>query len=135
MLVRMIESPKANEKTKVTRMRCYIQKDPTKIGWVTVAGNKGTVFLERAQRFQVTLQDVPLSREPELDSEAVRQLVKGELIEVLEWDFPDITPMNRLKCRATTDDAIGWVSLATNKGAPFFEACDFKIDCHSLKVY
>mmetsp|Transcript_44541 Transcript_44541/g.83579 ORF Transcript_44541/g.83579 Transcript_44541/m.83579 type:complete len:782 (-) Transcript_44541:119-2464(-) len=119
-----LEAPKLAEDSKLTRVKCRSLKDD-KEGWVTLAGNKGSVFLEGVGHFLTCTKETPLTEELSvLSSKTVRKTAKGEHFQVLEFDKKDASVnLMRMKVLAMRDKIVGWVTIASSEGAKFFEPC------------
>jgi len=112
------EEPQEEEKTKVMRVRCKVVKDGTE-GYVSICGNQGTQFLEEGGDIFKVLQPVDLT--PGLAQAAevapVRGLREGELLQVIKWEQKEPTSdVLRMKARARSDGAVGWVTMANADG-------------------
>lgn len=119
-----LATPCQEEATRVMRVQCVATQDEL-TGWVTVAGNQGTTFLEPGGNFYTCVKETVLSDTLELqDSKTLRRIAKGEVIEVLEFPKKDATAdVRRIKGKAKLDGAVGWISLASNQGTVFLESC------------
>lgn len=119
-----LATPVQEEATRVMRVQCVATQDEL-TGWVTVAGNQGTTFLEPGGNFYTCVKETVLSDTLELqDSKTLRRIAKGEVIEVLEFPKKDATAdVRRIKGKAKLDGAVGWISLASNQGTIFLESC------------
>eukprot|EP00913_Durusdinium_trenchii_P017382 g16342.t1 len=94
-------------------------------GWVTVAGNQGTTFLEPGGNFYTCVKETVLSDVLSVKEGAtIRKVTKGEVIEVLEFPKKDeASDVRRIKGKAKLDGAVGWISLQSNQGTVFMEPC------------
>lgn len=108
----VIEGPCEEAVSGVTRIRARASKDDLE-GWVTIKGNAGTVYAEVSSKLYILLHDTPLQKKLQSDgSETIRPMAKGEAIEVIEGPKEEkFDEVVRLKCRAMSDGAIGWVTL------------------------
>jgi len=122
-LVDALTYPKLDDDTGVTRFRCRARDDGTE-GWATLAGNKGTSFLNQCSRFLWCVKDTVMSEEQGADTKTVHNLTKGEVVEVLDFDSKDAkSGMRRLRCKLLPSGEVGWVNYATSKGEIFLESC------------
>jgi len=114
-------APKREEATGVMRVHGRAVSDGVD-GWVTIAGNEGSVFLvEGADLFEVALE-VDLTSEFEVArGTCVRQLERGERIRVVEWEQRDPSGAMRLKGTALSDNAVGWVTRKGARGTSFLK--------------
>eukprot|EP00439_Symbiodinium_sp_Y106_P060827 s1586_g9.t1 len=147
----MLEGPEKETSLKVFRARGKVVGDendkdlrlPTchflrqsftvwKEGWVTIAGNQGTIFLQEGGHLWKVLRQSELSETMEddvdkimsycligstskpLDTQpkaGVRKVKEGEVLEVLTWPRKDEeSGLMRLRVRAKMDGAIGWMT-------------------------
>lgn len=120
-MLEALAAPCLEESTRVMRVRCCTTLDGLS-GWVTVAGNQGTCFLEPGGNFYC-LKETSLSEAKELDSPTVRLVAKGEVIEALEFPTKEAdAEVRRMKGKAKLDGAVGWISLQA-QGAVLLEPC------------
>ena len=111
-----VSVPVLEEATRVMRVRCMSMSDALS-GWVTVAGNQGTCFLEPGGNLYSCVRDTEINEEVELESPVIRRLMKGEVVEVLEF-----SDKRRIKGKAKQDGAVGFISLQA-QGAVLLEPC------------
>lgn len=116
--------PCHEETTRVMRVHCVSTQDEL-TGWVTVAGNQGTTFLEPGGNFYTCVKETVLSDVLSVKEGAtIRKVTKGEVIEVLEFPKKDeASDVRRIKGKAKLDGAVGWISLQSNQGTVFMEPC------------
>jgi chromosome segregation ATPase len=108
------EGPVSEESSGVSRVKGKSNKDDTE-GWVTVTGNAGTVFAKLNDKLMTVKKEVALLQKFGTDSPTVRMLAADESLEVLEPAKEEkVQPVERIKIRAASDGAVGWV---TTKGA------------------
>jgi len=119
-----LEGPSKEEGANVQRVRCKAVKDDAE-GWVTIAGNQGTAYLEPGGNIYTVVKETMLTNVLSVeDSETIRRVSKGELIEVLEFGKKDETAgMLRVRGKAKQDGATGWITISGNQGTPFLEPC------------
>lgn len=95
----------------VTRVRAKCLEDG-KEGFITVQGNAGTKYAEGSSKHYSVVKTVPLQTGAKSVSESVRELEEGEAIEILQGPTAEkFEPLLRVKGRALSDDAVGWVTL------------------------
>merc|ERR1712060_354285 len=100
-----------DDKVGVLRVKgCAVQDGS--LGWITVVGNCGSVFLEESGGMYEVLKETMLTVGFELEgSELVRALKEGDRLEVLEWDRKDETSGSvRLRVKVKGESAVGWVT-------------------------
>jgi len=118
-----LEGPSKEESSGVERVRCQSTADDT-VGWVTLAGNQGTAFLEPGGNFYQCVKETLLTDGLSVqDSKTIRRITKGEVIEVLEFQKKDASDLKRIKGKAKLDGACGWITLQSNQGTAFLEPC------------
>lgn len=119
-----LEAPKKDEASGVSRVRCHAVQDDAE-GWVTLAGNQGTAFLEPGGNFYSCVKETLLTDGLSVqDSKTVRRLAKGEVLEVLEFPKKDAAAdVKRIKGKAKLDGAVGWTTVASSSGTAFLEPC------------
>eukprot|EP00931_Biecheleriopsis_adriatica_P115047 TRINITY_DN90894_c0_g1_i1.p1 TRINITY_DN90894_c0_g1~~TRINITY_DN90894_c0_g1_i1.p1 ORF type:complete len:2039 (+),score=681.28 TRINITY_DN90894_c0_g1_i1:31-6147(+) len=106
------EGPTEDSSAGITRIKGSRPGLKDKVGWVTVKGNAGTVYVEPCTKHYAVRQQVPLQKQFSSSSAVVRQLEVGEALEILEGPKEEALPVEvRAKVRATSDGAIGWVPL------------------------
>jgi len=93
-------------------------------GWATIAGNQGTPFLEPGGNLFTCVKDTHITDGLSItESKTVRKLIKGEVIEVLQFEKKDAQGIKRVKGKAKEDGAIGWMTVCGNQGTAFLEPC------------
>jgi len=119
-----VEGPTKEEGAGVQRVKCQAVSDAA-LGWVTIAGNQGTPFLEPGGNIYTCVKETAFTDGLSVrDSKTIRKLMKGEIIEVLEFSKKDETVgVMRVKAKAKQDGVTGWVTLAGNQGTSYLEAC------------
>jgi len=108
----MLEEPKEDENAKITRMKGRSAKDGTE-GWVTIKGNAGSVYAKVNEKLWSIIADEVPFHDKFVTKEATvhRMLAKDEAVEGYEGPKEEkIAPVTRMKCRATSDGAVGWLT-------------------------
>jgi len=102
-----------DEESSVSRVEGKVRKDGTE-GWITLKGNAGTTFCEAASNYYVVTKELDVHRRfASANAEVVRSLEEGDNIEVLEGPREEkVEPVARIKVRALSDKAVGWLPLA-----------------------
>lgn len=121
-MLEVLEGPTKDEEMGTERVKCYCVADEL-VGWVTMAGNQGTPFLEPGGNFYTVVKETLLTDALSVqDSKTVRRIARGELIEVLEFGKTDPSvDVKRIKGKAKVDGATGWITVASNQGTVFLE--------------
>jgi len=95
-------------------------------GWATIAGNTGVTFMMPGGRIFTVKIGCPLTEElKDVEGfQAVRTLAEGEVLEVLEWARTSRSALGvtRIRARAQTDNAVGWVTVVGNDERTYLEA-------------
>eukprot|EP00928_Gymnodinium_smaydae_P018940 TRINITY_DN17215_c0_g4_i3.p1 TRINITY_DN17215_c0_g4~~TRINITY_DN17215_c0_g4_i3.p1 ORF type:complete len:1055 (+),score=289.79 TRINITY_DN17215_c0_g4_i3:128-3292(+) len=128
-VVEVLEGPLKESSVDVRRARCRVMKDGLE-GWITVAGNHGTQFLKEGGSFFKVVKETLLTDTFELESKedirrvkpTSRMLREDEVLELLEWPRKDeASGLLRMKAKARSDGAIGWVTMVASTGLAFLE--------------
>jgi len=119
-----LEGPSKEEGANVDRVRCQAVNDDA-TGWVTLAGNQGTTFLEPGGNFYIVLKETVITDGLSVqDSKTVRRVSKGEVIEVVEFAKKDASVgVKRVRGKAKLDGTTGWITMSGNQGTSFLEPC------------
>jgi len=121
-VVEALDAPKKDDTIGVLRMRCKAISDGQE-GFVTISGNQGTVFLEPGGNVYKCIKETFITAELSVaDGKNVRKIRVGEIVDILEFEKLDAEcNIKRIKVKAKTDGATGWVSIAGNQGTVFME--------------
>jgi len=122
-LLEVLEGPVADEKIGITRVRAKALLDG-QTGWVTVAGNQGTPFLERRDKpFYATRKEITLDKTAKCGGGAVRTLQETEILELIEGPKVEVFPdSQKARVKATKEGTQGWVTLRDRDATVFAEA-------------
>jgi len=115
------EGPVEDKEAQISRVKGKTVKDDQE-GWITIKGNAGTVYAEPSTKHYCVLQDMPLSKKFQSSSsgEEVRVLTKGEAMQVLEGPKEEtFQPETRVKCKAMSDGAVGWITNTSSNVKPW----------------
>jgi len=97
----------------IVRIEGVAKKDGVK-GWVTSKGNAGTVYAEQTNKFYTVVKDVDLQKafkSIDVKADVVRTLEAGEALQITEGPKDEKVPQEiRVKVRALSDGAVGWMS-------------------------
>lgn len=123
-ILEILEGPAKEDGVGVQRAKCKAVQDEA-IGWVTIAGNQGTAFLEPGGNCFTCVKETTLTDGLSIqDSKTVRKVAKGEVIEVLEFSKKDASlDIKRIKGLCKLDGATGWITVAGNQGTTYLEPC------------
>lgn len=131
-IVEIVEGPIKEDKVDVMRVHAKVLKDDLD-GWITLEGNQGTVFLEDSGNQFKVVKETIMTESFELDGSSskdstrklkvtTRKLKEGEVVEVREWARKEESSgLMRMKCKAKSDGAVGWVTTIGNQGTVFLE--------------
>eukprot|EP00930_Biecheleria_cincta_P023468 TRINITY_DN1695_c0_g2_i1.p1 TRINITY_DN1695_c0_g2~~TRINITY_DN1695_c0_g2_i1.p1 ORF type:complete len:2308 (+),score=581.34 TRINITY_DN1695_c0_g2_i1:65-6988(+) len=118
-VLEVLEGPRSLDVHSLSRVRVLAKKDG-KEGWVTVQGNKGTVYLEESDKHYVCRKAVPLESKMSPGSTLVRQMEVGEAFEAL--DVPKSEKREgtqRARGRSLVDGSEGWFTVSGKSFAPW----------------
>jgi hypothetical protein len=117
-----LSAPAKEDGANVQRVRCQSVQDDA-IGWVTIAGNQGTPFLEPGGNVLTCVKETVITDGLSVqDSKTIRRVSKGEVIEVLEFPKKDSTlDIKRIRGKSKLDGAEGWITVQGNQGTAFLE--------------
>eukprot|EP00746_Dinoflagellata_sp_MGD_P126627 gnl/MRDRNA2_/MRDRNA2_61423_c0_seq2.p1 gnl/MRDRNA2_/MRDRNA2_61423_c0~~gnl/MRDRNA2_/MRDRNA2_61423_c0_seq2.p1 ORF type:complete len:905 (+),score=306.83 gnl/MRDRNA2_/MRDRNA2_61423_c0_seq2:167-2716(+) len=118
----VIEATDGKEQSKLTRVKGIMLKDKQE-GFVTVAGNQGTVFLEHGGNVYKVKHPVDLTDGMDgKESKSLKKLQRGELVEVIDWEAKDeASGDKRLKCMLKGDGTVGWATYSDTTGKVYME--------------
>mmetsp|Transcript_97686 Transcript_97686/g.285161 ORF Transcript_97686/g.285161 Transcript_97686/m.285161 type:complete len:1813 (+) Transcript_97686:1-5439(+) len=114
MLLALAE-PVLDEGAGVTRINGKALKDG-KVGWITIKGNAGTVYADANSKHYSVLREVALQKSfASAKAPTIRMLEPGEAVQGLEAPKEESHPPEvRMKGRALSDGAVGWITKADN---------------------
>merc|ERR1712070_234180 len=113
--IEIIDGPKAERVEASVRVRGRALSDGTE-GWITL---KADTVRSWTPHYRCLVAG-PMHKELKEDgAETVREIAKGEAVEMLEGPQEDGAVM-RIKCRAEKDDVVGWVTLRNTEGKALF---------------
>lgn len=123
-VLEVLEPATTEEASGVQRVRCQAVQDEA-TGWVTLAGNQGTAFLEPGGNFYSCVKETLLTDGLSVqESKTIRRITKGEVLEVLEFPKKDASAdVQRIKGKAKSDGIVGWITVSSNTGTAFLEPC------------
>lgn len=94
-------------------------------GWITMSGNQGSKFLEDGGGQYKVVKETIMTPEFELDGgegKPTKKLRAGEIVDVREWaKKEEKSGLLRLKGRARSTGAVGWVTITGNQGNVYLE--------------
>eukprot|EP00929_Paragymnodinium_shiwhaense_P028629 TRINITY_DN16564_c0_g1_i1.p1 TRINITY_DN16564_c0_g1~~TRINITY_DN16564_c0_g1_i1.p1 ORF type:complete len:371 (+),score=75.02 TRINITY_DN16564_c0_g1_i1:62-1114(+) len=120
-VVELVEGP-VKESNGVVRIRCRAVRDGEQ-GWTVEKGDTGTPFLSQSKVHYKVIKQISMTSSFELASaRTIRKLEINELLEVQDWEQVERkSGMKRLRAKANTDGAVGWVTTVTNTGEKHLE--------------
>jgi len=120
-VVEIMKGPLKDDSMKVSRVFCKALKDDLE-GWVTVAGNAGTVFLvEGANTYKVVKKSVLTDDfETTTNDDEAAKLSPGTVVEVRQFPKKDETSgLTRMQVRVLgrpASSGVGWVTVSGKDG-------------------
>jgi len=124
-VIEVFEGPRLEDSAGVNRVRGKAVVDGSE-GWITVAGNQGTRYLQEGGNLYKAAVEFELDLDQEQDVGAAsasiprttRKLKKGEVVEVLEWarKGKEEGSSMRVRCKAKEDAVTGWTSMKDESG-------------------
>jgi len=116
-LLSLVEGP--SKDGEIFRVLVTAMKDG-KEGWVTLKGNAGTQYVTESPKHYVMLDETALQKQFKSEgAEEVRMLEKQEAVEVTEGPKDEkAVAVLRMRCKAASDGAVGWVTLSKAQFAP-----------------
>mmetsp|Transcript_30916 Transcript_30916/g.64858 ORF Transcript_30916/g.64858 Transcript_30916/m.64858 type:complete len:163 (-) Transcript_30916:144-632(-) len=127
-ILEILEGPIEEDTVHVMRVHAKAMKDDVD-GWVSVAGNQGSVFLEDGGNLWKVIKETILTESFELDGDSskdatrklkdtTRKLKVGETVVVREWPRKEEkSGLTRMKCKAK-DGVVGWATTMGNQTPP-----------------
>merc|ERR1711937_881916 len=113
--IEVIDGPKAERVEPSVRVRGRALSDGAE-GWITL---KADTVRSWTAHYRCLVAGPMHNASKEEGAETVREIAKGEAVEMLEGPQEDGGVM-RIKCRAEKDDAMGWVTLRNAEGKALF---------------
>lgn len=114
-VLEVLEGPTLEESVGVMRLRAKSVKDGNE-GWVSVASNLGTKYLEEVlgnENLDVYRVLKATNLTDGLDSnEVVRELKEGEVLEKIEFPKINLNSVLRLRAKAKEDGKSGWATVS-----------------------
>jgi hypothetical protein len=121
-VLEITEGPVKDESHGLTRVQGRMIKDGLE-GWVTVAGNRGTPFLQRGGNLWKVVKETALSRTLVVEEGAATKTLKvGEVLDMHEAPQEDAASgFTRMKVKVKSDGAVGWVTTMESKTKVFIQ--------------
>eukprot|EP00930_Biecheleria_cincta_P057710 TRINITY_DN4359_c0_g3_i1.p1 TRINITY_DN4359_c0_g3~~TRINITY_DN4359_c0_g3_i1.p1 ORF type:complete len:1928 (+),score=567.13 TRINITY_DN4359_c0_g3_i1:69-5852(+) len=105
------EGPVEVPESGVTRLKGRTSGDD-KVGWITVKGSAGTVYVEPSKKHYTIVKGVTLRKAMDSSSESVKELAVGDVMKILEGPKEEtFEPVRRVEVKASSDGATGWVTV------------------------
>lgn len=122
-VVEVISGPVKEGTVEVRRIQAKAMKDG-KEGWITMAGNAGTVYLQEGGKYYKVVKETYLTNAMEPSEEVPegsRKLREGEVLEVFEWPQKhEESGHFRMKAQVRVDGSVGWLT-SSKDGVVFAE--------------
>jgi len=122
-VIEVLEGPQVDEKLGLTRIRGKSLSDAVE-GWISVKGNQGTAFLQEVEKpYYSCAEEVVMDTDFKGDGQApIRTLKVDEVIELIEGPRKEtFPPALRIRVKAVSDGATGWLTAKDQKGVQFAE--------------
>jgi len=122
-VIEVLEGPQVDEKIGLTRIRGKSLSDGQE-GWISVKGNQGTAFLQEVEKpYYSCAEEVIMEADFKGDGQGpIRTLKVDEVIELIEGPRKEtFPPALRIKAKAVSDSATGWLTAKDQKGVQFAE--------------
>lgn len=124
-VVEVLKGPFKDDQMKVSRVFCKALKDDLE-GWVSVEGNKKTIFMEQSTNCYKVIRKSCLTdsfEDAEANDDKSKQLLQGTVLEVRESPKKDeASGLTRMKGRVVgraASDGMGWVTTTNKQGKVF----------------
>jgi len=121
-VVEVLQGPMREETAGVMRVEVRAFKDGA-TGWITALGDEGSVFCKQGGSFFKVIKETVLTESMDAGvGSSNRKLRNGEVLELLE--FPqkeEKSGLMRMKAKARTDGAVGWVTTVGNTDTVFID--------------
>jgi len=126
----VIEGPTTEDGTGLERVKVRALTDGA-IGWVSMKGNQGRVFLESTHKpFYHCFKGVSLGAEFDSSSAEKKALKAEEVLELLEGPRKEtLGSVKRLRAKTTSDGKTGWFTVEDKDGNKFAEKSDKVYTC------
>jgi len=121
-VLEILEGPRKEPLGNAMRARCKAVSDGA-TGWFTMKSQHGTDCVRLGSTTYVCTSSIALTDSIDIkDCKVVRKLSKGEGLTVLEGPIEDEkTNVPRIRARASSDGAEGWVTVRGNAGSVYAE--------------
>lgn len=126
-VVEVLGPPTKEPEVDVMRVQVRLLADGTE-GWATISGNQGTDYLQdgggtfKVVKETLLTDDFEIGAAKETPKED-RRLKLGEIVEARSWmKKHEESGLTRIRCRATSDGAVGWATVVGNQGTVYLEA-------------
>jgi len=122
-VIEVLEGPQVDEKLGLTRIRGKSLQDAIE-GWISVKGNQGTAFLQEVEKpYYSCAEEVAMDSDFKGEGQApIRTLKVDEVIELIEGPRKEtFPPALRIRVKAVSDGATGWLTAKDQKGVQFAE--------------
>jgi len=119
-LFSVVEGPVEEKEANITRVKGRCLKDDQE-GWVTVKGNAGTTYASPSTTHYKVIREVRLQKTFASETaEAVRELQKDEMVQVLEGPNEEpFPPEVRIRGKGLRDGTVGWITLKGENVKPW----------------
>jgi len=114
-VLEIVEGPIKDDVFNVMRVQGRMVKDGLE-GWISIAGNRGTVFLQRGGNLYKVVKETTLNHTLALEPGATtKTLPVGEVLEMHEIPRLDaVSGFTRMKAKVKSEGSVGWVTTMEN---------------------
>jgi len=116
-IVEVTGEMKKDPNLNLERMKCRAVRDAA-AGWATLRSTAGATYFARASKpFMWCAADVAMRSEHQLESEVVRELKLGEVLELVEGPREEKLGTDlRVRGASCSEDTSGWLQVRSNNG-------------------
>lgn len=120
-VLEMHDGPMKDESVGVVRIKGRAVQDG-QVGWLSMVGNNGSVFLEECTSSCKVLREVPLTSQLEVEGASTVCLLRpGMTVEVLDFDTKTESEEVRMRVQVRGEPAKGWVTKTAPDGTNFLD--------------
>jgi len=116
--IELLEATREEKSDAPNRMRCRAVSDG-KVGWVSL---KGLNLKAWSPRYRCVSSTALMDKLEVNDAQTIRKVNVGEIVELIQGPTEETEiGVLRIRCKASKDGAIGWISISGTQGKNFLE--------------